>query len=326
MLELSEKRQKQEEYPVTIKFWDDIFTWLVEYPDLVYKHFTKYFPISELEDISMPGIMDMKRSTIQWPAKFKDLESNTRKTVGGIDRVGPYRLVLGLTSFEDTSFNGLVDLDIQFADLFLQASDSENNFEKASEELKSIRRLIMKGNYSKELIVFLQTRLTIAFLLGWTFRKVSHFELTLLFGKHIWTTFGLPHVPARLVEGLPHMRNPQSSEVVLILNISRDIDRSVLEFVDTWENKPRCLLTTSVEGHEVSSAAHALSIAVELSRKIKSITDKWETEKIHLFGALPAGLATLIGFHLNAIHPIYLYFMDETRSNYKLGGILHNSL
>ena len=326
VLKLSEKRKKQGKYPITIKFWDDIYGWLVEFPDLVYKHFTKYFPVSDLENISMPGILDKKRSTVQWPVTLKELESNTSKTVGQLNRIGAYRLAIGLTSFQDTSFDGLADLEIQLADLLSEKGNPEDNFLKANELLKNVKALISKGDYSKELIVHLQTRLTLAVLLGWTFRKVSHFEMTLVFANQIWATSGLPHVPARLIDGLPEILNSQSNEVVIILNISRDIDRSVLEFVKTWENQPRCVLPIAVEGHAVSSAAQALAIAVELSRKIKSITDVWGVEKIHLFGALPAGLATLIGFHLNAIRPVYLYFMDESRTTYQLGGILNNSL
>ncbi len=52
----------------------------------------------------------------------------------------------------------------------------------------------------------------------------------------------------------------------------------------------------------------------------------WGTQKIHLFGAMPAALATLISYNLNAISPIYIYFMEESRSTYKLGGILTNEL
>jgi len=51
VLQATENRNLVGKYPVIIKFWDDIYNWLTEFPDLIYKHFTKYFPIQELEDI-----------------------------------------------------------------------------------------------------------------------------------------------------------------------------------------------------------------------------------------------------------------------------------
>jgi hypothetical protein len=39
VLKISLERKKLGKYPVSIKFWDDVYNWLVEYPDLVYKHF-----------------------------------------------------------------------------------------------------------------------------------------------------------------------------------------------------------------------------------------------------------------------------------------------
>lgn len=326
VLKLSLEREKQGKYPVVIKFWEDIYNWLVEYPDMVYKHFTKYFPTSDLEDISMPGILERNRYTARWPVTLSELEANTNKTVGGIDKVGSYKLALGLTSFRGVSFDGLVDLDIQLADLYSNNGKPEDNFIKASEILNSTKALITEGGYSKELTVYLQARLSLSFLLGWTFRRVTHYELKLIYARNVWATNGLPPIPARLTDGLPTMRDPKSREVILILNISRDITSSILEFAETWENQPLSILSTSVEGHTVSSAAHALSVALELSRKIKNLIDSWGIQKIHLFGVMPAALATLIGYNLNAICPIHLYFLDDTRSTYKLGGVLDNSL
>ena len=326
VMNLSAQRKTKGKYPIVIKFWDDIYNWLVEYPDLIYKHFTKHFPISDLENISIPGILDKTRNTSKWPVTLSELEASTTKTIGKINRVDPYQLVLGITSFDDVSFEGLADLDIQLSELFSTTDNSGENFSNASNILKSVKTLITKGKYSKELIVHLQTRLSLSFLIGWTFRKVSHFELTLIYSDNAWATHGLPNIPARLTEGLPDMRNPQSDEVVLVLNITRNIDPSVLKFIKTWKVQPLSVLTIAVDGHAVTSAAHALAIASELSRKVKTLGDSWGVQKIHLFGALPAALATLIGFHLNAICPIYLYYLDEDRTTYKIGGILHNSL
>jgi uncharacterized membrane protein len=93
-----------------------------------------------------------------------------------------------------------------------------------------------------------------------------------------------------------------------------------------WPAQPSGILPVFLEGFNVKSAAHAYSLAYELSRKLKILVDKWGMQKIHLFTAMPAPLAILIGYNLNAICPISIYYMNETRTGYVLGGTLENNL
>jgi len=79
--------------------------------------------------------------------------------------------------------------------------------------------------------------------------------------------------------------------------------------------QPKAVLSYSLQGYTIDSAAHALSLSIEISNKIRNLVDVWRVKKIHLFGALPAALATLIGYHLNAICPIAIYFLDEFKKS-----------
>lgn len=64
---LSQKRVSKKKFPITIKFWDDVYDWLSEIPDVLYKHFTKYFPQSELDKLF--GMTDERnKATVAWPA------------------------------------------------------------------------------------------------------------------------------------------------------------------------------------------------------------------------------------------------------------------
>jgi hypothetical protein len=120
--------------------------------------------------------------------------------------------------------------------------------------------------------------------------------------------------------------NPESDELAIVLNISRDITASVHKEIKGWQAQPIALMGYSIEGYNVLSAAHAYSIALDLSRKIKNFMDKWRIHHIHLFAALPAALAVLISYNLNAICPISIYFLDESRTRFQLGGRLNNNL
>ena len=297
-----------------------------EYPDLIYKHFTQYFPTQQLSNINLPGLRQQNKTTLAWPTTYDELALQTTKALGQVKKTDSYNLTIGLTSFPETRFTGVVDLEIQLSEVLTQGDNTNGEFKAVGETLKNLKTVIYQPYFSKDLLVYIQTRLSVAFLFGWVFRKVTHSNLTLVSGNQVWATAGLPPVPSKLSDEFPVILNTDSGEVVLILNITRDIQASVIEFVRGLEEQPKAVLSYRLEGSAVESAAHALSLSLEVSRKIKNIIDRWGIKKIHLFGAMPAPLATLIGFHLNAICPISLYYLGEDRSSYKLAGTLDNSL
>lgn len=326
VLQLSKRREAENKYPVAIKFWQDIYGWLVEFPDLVYKHFTKYFPVYELEEIRLPASGNRPKATVRWPVTSESLKENVIRNMGGLNKVQPYKLTIGFTSFSDITYDGVVDVEISLPQLFREESLAEARFLEAGRILNDVKAVVGDPYFSNELWVHLQTRLTAAFLFGWVFRRVSHFDLRLVFGDQVWATSSLPFVPSRISDGLPVLNSQSSDEVVVVLNASRNIDTSVVDFVNSWNSQPRAILIYHLEGNHIVSAAHALSIAIEVSGKMKTVMDKWQASRIHLFGAMPAALATLISYHLNAICPISIYFLDDSRTQYEVGGTLVNNL
>jgi len=236
----------------------------------------------------------------------------------------PYQVTIGLSSFPDTQFDGLADLEMQLSYLFDDEVNAEENFVNAALELHELQKLLNDSFYSREMWVYLNARLSLAFLLGWIFRRVTGFSLKLIANEQVWATTGLPTVATGLTDDLPIVLNPSSSEVAVVLNISRDTGNGVYEYVTTWQDSPYAVLIWNLDTRIVRSAAHALSLAQEISQKLKALMDRGAVSHIHLFGAVPASLAALIGYHLNAIHPITVYFMDSKRKQYLRGGTLQS--
>jgi hypothetical protein len=139
ILQTSEERKKQGKYPVSIKFWDDIFNWLTEYPDLMYKHFTKYLPTSELENIKIPGIDLRNKNTLVWPFTKEELVANTGINIGNIQKIDPYHAILGITNFPDVNFSGIADIELQLTDLFSKDKSANESFEGAISVLREVR-------------------------------------------------------------------------------------------------------------------------------------------------------------------------------------------
>ena len=322
--ELSQKRKTRGKFPIVIKFWDDIYDWLVDYPDILYKHFTKYFPLSELEVVE-GRFLEKNKSTVVWPTKKEILDTQINKTMKGIATVDPYSITLGVTTFDDLSFDGFVDLSVSLKK-FLDNKNYEVGFDQASKTLSEVKNIIYSSQYSKDLFVHLQSRLPYAVLLGWKFRKVTGYSLKIFSSEQLWVTDGLPLVFTHLEDIPPKILNLNSDELVFVLNISRNIEQQVEKYVAGWDAIPRAIISKRYLTSTYISPALAMSMAIEISQKIKSFKDNWGVKRIHLFMAVPVGLAALIGYNLNSICPISIYFMDHSSLEFQIGGTLTNNM
>ncbi|GAB4574711.1 MAG: hypothetical protein Kow0077_22650 [Anaerolineae bacterium] len=327
VLAVSEGRTTQGLFPVEIVFWEKLMDQLTGYPDLLYKHFTKHFPPEDFESIVFLGPDDTTKETVEWPISGEDLRRHIDQTLDGIVRIEPYSLCVGISSFPDINFRGRVDVQVSLHQLMMNEEEASEQFVKAHHELIALRSLIQPPDFSKELTIHLQTRLSLALLVGWAFRGVTGFSLRIVGRNGVWATTGLPAKTTSILDDLPMFLNDQSSEVAVVLNLSpRNITSSVSNFVSSWPSPPKAVLGFSLPEGRVVNAAHALSISQEIARKIKNLCDRWGATHIHTFGAMPAALACLIGYHLNAICPLSLYYLDETRTEYRLAGTLTNNM
>lgn len=323
VLEISEKRRDKGRWPVTIIFWETIVGWLDDYTDLQHKHFYKYFPPTDLDHIKIAA--GPKRQTVTWPASTQAIMQAISTSLKDVDRVDLYHLALGITDFSENSWSGLVDLEIRFSALSSK-QPSEGDFQERADSLAQLKTTVTDPAISKDLTIYLQARLSTAALVGWVFRRTAGYQLQLAVGDELWATSGLPFVRSGLYEALPMLLNESSRELALILSLSRSIRERVNSTVSLWADKPRAVVELGLAGPHISSGSQALSIAQDISQRIKTYVDQWQMKRIHLFGAMPAPLTALITYHLNAICPIDLYFLDSERESYVLAGTITNDL
>lgn len=324
VLALSESRKAIGAWPVSIVFWEDVVEWLEEYPDLLYKHFTKHFPPDGFERVKFPSL-NPKKQSVSWPTSLESVRGVVSANLSGLDQVDPYQLVLGVTSFPSARFAGLVDIDVPLQPSLSEEAASEC-FLADVEALRELRSTISGPEFSREPLVHLQTRLSASFLFGWMFRRVTGFSPQFIVGNELWVTNGLPSTGNGLSEALPIFCSTDSREVVLVLSMSRRIGTQVLSSVEDWPQKPYAIIELVLEGNSIRGAGQALSIAKEISWRIKTYADQWQAVRLHLFAAIPTTLAALIGTHLNAICPIDLYFLSSDRSRYLPAGTITNNL
>ena len=324
VLALSEGRREQGMWPVSIIFWEDIVEWLEEFPDLLYKHFTKHFPPHSFEHVQFSG-PHLKRQSVSWPTTSELLHQVALENLGGLAQIDPYQLAIGVTTFSEFQFPNSVDIEVRLAQ-GLSEESTQKDFSADVETFRQLKGVISAPGFSQEPLVYLQTRLTASLLFGWMFRRVTGFSPQFIVGDGLWVPNGLPSIVNGLFEAPPSLLSNDSREVALVLSLSRNIGTQVHASINEWPQKPRAIIELKLEGNSVRSAAHALSIAREISWQIKTYIDQWQAERIHLFAAIPTNLAPLITYNLNAICPIDLYFLNSSRTQYLLAGTITNDL
>lgn len=315
---LSQKRVTEEKFPIEVLFWDDLCSKISNYPDLLYKYFSRHYPQIERLSIILPGINTPTppKVTCRWPATVQDMERATSQTLASIPPGSEAPITIGVTQF-NLAMDGLVDLFVQL---------DGNDFTHFAQTFQEVKHVVQQMGALKHLTVFANVRLSTAVLLGWVFRSVAGIRLSVVAGstEELWTTHDVPMIRSGISDELPHLLDSTSREVVVVLNISRNLQQTVIEFVGTWQHQPRAIIGYTLQGG-VQNTAHAGSIAREISDRLKQIDDNWQATRIHLFAAMPAALAVLIGHHLNRLCPIDIYY-NQKGSAYSVGGTLSDQL
>lgn len=325
VLKVSRDRVKNGKYPVDIFFWKEIEDLLLKYPDLAVKYYTSRLPVQKPDEVTLPDPSVAGRKTFVYPAEKSQITKGLEQELS-VRKVDKYNASIGISTFPEVGFDGCVDIDLPLAHLFSGEGMPHDSFAGTIDSLRDLKRFLGNKFFSKELTLFIQTRLIVAFLLGQAFRKVTKYNLTLVSGNQVWRTYDLPIVPSDVFDTLPEINSGGLQEAVVVLNIARDISSSVRKFTDSWKEKPGVTITYSVGGRKISSAAHALAVSIDIAKRLKNLKDGWGIKRIHFFGAIPAPLATLIAYHLNSMCPMNIYFMDQSSGEYVLGGEITNDL
>jgi hypothetical protein len=70
-------------------------------------------------------------------------------------------------------------------------------------------------------------------------------------------------------------------------------------------------------GAGIQNGQHALAMALQIRAAIRKARNDHPQQTIHLFGAMPIGLAILLGANLNACEPVQCYEYDRTSNTYQ---------
>ena len=190
--------------------------------------------------------------------------------------------------------------------------------------LLDVKQLLSEKIASRRIHIFVQSILPAALALGFVFRESTGFTLLLEGQKEIWST----DVPSSEEEPL-HLDwnyHEQGDARIAVVEVatSRSIKPAVDDALHVAGLTPayRVGLELPVLSHDsVKDAAHAQAIARQVGRICQGLYDRQRVAQIHLFVAVPAELAVLIGHQLNALCPITLYEFSKQGAYVEFGTI-----
>lgn len=305
-------------FETQIWLWDDISDKLKKHPRLLLSYLK--FDYSNLGKIINSQIFSVPaRDSISWPCTQDELEEKCKLAMNNpVDSNYRYVVSIGISNYKSRKTSIPLDLEMELSNDVQELSDTDY-FLKTYENFKSLRNMLDFSFFDSKIVFDNHLFLPIAFLLGYVFRKAKSWNPVLIQGEMAWPATGLEMVNPGINIHMPIVINSKSKEIAISLGISREIKKKVLNCVTTMESPPRFLINYSYDG-KISNSAQPMTIGLEFAKIINTLIDEEEIKRIHLFLAIPQSLSTILGFNLNQICPIDLYYLDGDRQTYKLAG------
>jgi CBASS immunity sensor of nucleotide second messenger signals/TIR domain-containing protein len=212
-----------------------------------------------------------------------------------------------------------LDLDLNWTELF--PGKDELPTEKEWDEillpaLDDVKNVLSERTSSRRLHMFVQAHLPAAFALGFAFPSAAHFTL-MLEGRHgTWSTEG----SASSSDPLHYLAYEYSGDAhvaVMEIAISRDTASGVTKSIPTLGISYKHHIRFDLQGGPdylsgVQDASQALAMSHQIGRELRRLHDRKGVSHMHLFAALPAALAVMVGHQMNALGAISLYhFMEK---------------
>ncbi len=182
--------------------------------------------------------------------------------------------------------------------------------------LLDVKQVISEKISNRRVHVFIQAILPVAIALGFAFRESARFTLLLerTHKEEAWSTNEQPSEEELLQSEFEYHDQGDAQTAVVEVATTRSIKQAVKEALPILGLAPSYhvqLELPELSRDSVKDAAHALAIARQVGSVCQSLCDRQRVAHIHLFVAIPAELAVLIGHQLNALCPITLYEFDR---------------
>ena len=216
-----------------------------------------------------------------------------------------------------------LDLDLDWTELF-EGKDEVPTGDEWEDillpALDDVKNMLSAKTPSRKLHVYLNARLPAAIALGAAIPAVAHLELLLQSDHGTWSTKGTPTDPSPL-RILPFHEKGDAHSALVEIAISRNtapgIAQSLPALHISYKHHLRFEPKDELPGTDaVKDASHALAMAQQIGKELRSLCDNKGISHLHLFAALPVELAVMVGHQLNALCAVTLYHYRNSDKRY----------
>lgn len=342
VLQINKNRKKDKKSIVIVQFWDFIQSEIQKYPDLLYKYFTKFLPSEKGEDVVIPDLKKKNKYTLTLvhsdllrTKSLNDISLKLNEVVKnnlhGIERKDGYNLYIGISTKSDVNFENLVDLDINYGNLFKTEKNLTDQFKKICISLKGLAAIINKPGFTENIVLYIDAEISLAFLIGRIFRKFK-FNTKIIFKNQVWSTSpeDTVYVNPEIIQEFPKVNNKKNQTAVFMLEAldrgKTDFKQRVISNIKKLRLNPGIITSFKIKGDKIKNAAQAWSVSKEIADNINQL-ETWGVKNIHLFIAAPKALAFLISYALNTLNStLHLYFLNSERKLYLKSAIINNKI
>jgi hypothetical protein len=208
------------------------------------------------------------------------------------------------------------DSDVLLIDatsLFLDKAElsSQFNWGRVSNGLLDIKAALAEICGRPRIQIHGSKHLTSAYLLGRIFSRPSGFNLEIRQRETYWCTDYSPNGQNPLIVNEIDGSAMSNQLFVEISITGKDVSESVRNFIRTTGQMPHRFVKFSLqEEYKVVDNSLGVSIALQIRETLAKMIGHYPISEIHIFSAVPQGLAVLIGHNLSALPPVQLYEFD----------------
>jgi hypothetical protein len=184
--------------------------------------------------------------------------------------------------------------------------------------LKDVKDALLNAGVT-HIRLYAKATLSASMAFGYIFRRETGFKIIISQEEQLWSSQDKPEKPSGLKIKV-QSRNIGSKHLGINLSITSSIDNSLGNYIDK-QHLSLCaeLFCEPAEGPSRESVPNhnvASAMAWEIGNAVRDAKSKYNIADIHIFGAMPLGLAVLIGSELNACGIIHLYEFNKSESMY----------
>jgi SMODS-associated and fused to various effectors sensor domain/TIR domain len=276
-----------------------------------------YSSLTEFNAVSLP---DPNQDIALYNQKLREISQRILKAtyalrlrrIGADSTYEPYIVLRAVDYVPPVSS---LDLDLDWVELFTSKKEPPPEkvwYELLLPALEDVKRVLSAQIPSHKLHIDVQAYLPAPFTLGHAIPETSRFTLLLEGQNETWSTKGTTTDPTPLQKQSYSGHGDPKTAIVVITerNIAQDVARNIPILGISYKQH----LHFSLPGR-IDSASQALAISHQIRLEFRDLCDKGVTH-IHLFAALPAALAVMIGYQFNALCPITLYYYKQAEGHY----------